>query len=91
MSLERGPLLTYEIQWQSGHVETVQAHQVLLPLSPNGIFGEAFGASQQPKVAPRVTFHGEFDGHWRMVLTALAEDIRSIRDVTASERIEGDL
>ena len=68
-----GPLQTYEIIYRSGYVETVQAHQVQLP--HDGFFG---------KPDPFVTIHGEFDGHWRLVMRVPGEDILSIRLVPAA-------
>lgn len=71
---EYGPLDTYEVIWSSGHLEYIQAHQVLMPPLP-GLFGE-------PDRDPRWTFHGEVDGRWRLLLTAPADDVRSVRNVT---------
>lgn len=76
---ERGPLRSYEIQWMSGHIETIRAHQVLWPNS----FGALTGGPDKPR---RVNFHGEVDGQWTLVLSALEDDIRTIRDVTEAER-----
>lgn len=81
-AFDRGPLQTYEIHWVSGHVETVQGHQV----SWSG--GAMFGHSG-PERPTRVMIHGEIDGHFRLVLSALEDDIRTIRNVTAAESIPG--
>lgn len=85
MSYDHGPLETYEICWTSGHVERIQAHQVLMPPEemPFGLGGGIFGRTQT-EVKPRRgwAFHGEFDGRWTLVLSAPAEDIRSVRNVT---------
>lgn len=71
-----GPLRTYEITWQNGHVEKVQGHQV--QFSGGGMFGEP-----EPK---RFTIHGMFPGrHWRLVISAPEEDVRIVRDVTEGE------
>jgi len=69
----RGPLRTYEIIWKSGHVETIQAHQVLCP-HDDFLTG---------RPDPWFRFHGEFDGKWTLVLQAREEDILSVRMVPA--------
>lgn len=75
------PARTYEITWQSGHVETVTAHQVTWPGAGAAIFGIR---DSRP---PRVQFHAEIDGIWTVTLSAPEEDIRIIRDVTVGEAI----
>lgn len=77
---------TYEIIWNSGHIERIRAHQVLMP--PDGdlpfpLGGGLFGR-QATEVKPRRgwAFHAEVDGKWRLLLSADAEDIRSVRNVT---------
>jgi hypothetical protein len=77
-----GPLRTYEVIWQSGHIETVQGHQVTFSGTADAMFG-------RPDRTPRFTIHGEIDDHWRMVLTGLEEDVATIRDVTVPERLDG--
>lgn len=74
---EYGPLDTYEIIWDSGQVEYIKAHQVLMPQSSAmaGLFGEE-------RQKPAWTFHGEVDGRWRLLLTAPADDIRTVRNVS---------
>lgn len=84
-----GPLRTYEITWKSGHVETVQGHQVTfdswrLNSSYSGLFG---GTATITGLDPRFSVHGEFDGHWRLVVTAPESELHSIRDITGSEII----
>lgn len=83
----RGPLQHYEIVWMSGHVETVPAHQVTYP--HRGLFMTAALAGGMPESMgrPRVQIHAEIDGHWLLTLSALEEDIRSMRLVTAGEAI----
>jgi hypothetical protein len=78
---DHGPLRTYEIVWQSGHVETVQGHQVHFTGTADAVF------NQGVKRAPRFTIHGEIDGHWRLVLSGLEDDVATIRDVTAPEQV----
>lgn len=75
----RGPLQTFEIIYMAGHVERVQAHQVMMP--PSDV-GGLFGLSVETKRAGRWTFHGEFDGQWMLVLSVPEDDIRSVRNVT---------
>lgn len=77
---ERGPLVDYEITWTNGHVETIRAHQVMMPGS-----GHLDMFSSRPPKKQRWTFHGEIDGHWRLILSAPEEDIRTVRD-KSSER-----
>lgn len=74
----------YEITWQSGHVETVIAHQVTYPGAADGLFGRT---TPRP---PRINFHAEIEGVWTVTLSAPEEDIRIIRDVTAGEAIPAD-
>jgi hypothetical protein len=74
------PPRTYEITWQSGHVETVIAHQVTYP-DAFSFFG---GRSSRPT---RIQFHAEVDGVWALQLSAVEDDIRTVRDITAGERI----
>lgn len=79
MGFERGPVQQYEVVWTSGHVEVIQAHQV----SYQGGVGY-FGGSD-PEV---VQFHGEFDGHWVLILRALGSELRTVRNLTQTERDE---
>jgi hypothetical protein len=72
---DRGALETFEITWSSGHVEAIQAHQVTWP-------GNTFGESHRPQL---IVFHGEFDGQWTLVLSALEADIVRVRNVTRTE------
>jgi hypothetical protein len=72
---------TYEITWQSGHVETVTAHQISYPSTADVLFGRR---TSRPA---RVDFHAQIDGMWALQLSALEDDIRTIRDVTDGERI----
>ena len=73
-----GPLQTYEITWQNGHVERVQGHQVLHSGGVESLFG-------RPEKPSRFSIHGEFEGHWRLIITAPEDDVRIIRNVTAGE------
>lgn len=82
---ERAPIQTYEVTWASGHVERVQAHQVIIPSPETGLFSVATRTNQ----VRNVLFHAEIDGHWLLVLTAREEEIRVIRNVTSPESIPG--
>lgn len=70
----------FEITWQNGHVERVRAHQVSYPNAARGFFG----ATQVPQ---RVDFHAEIDGRWTLMLSALQDDLRTVRNVTNGEHI----
>lgn len=80
--IDRGPLLPYQVAWRSGHVETVEAHQVLLPTPPL-----LMTDAESPR-AKRVTFHGEVDGRWVLILDADAADVLSIRLLVRDERVQ---
>lgn len=86
MSYDYGPLDTYEIIWQSGQVEYVQAHQVLMPPTdgfPTSFGGGVYGSTDTATKPPRGwVFHGQIDGRWKLLLSAAAEDIKSVRNVT---------
>jgi hypothetical protein len=73
-TIERGPLLTFEVTWTNGHVERVQGHQCIAPTA--SLFDPA------PAPAPRWTIHGEIDGKWQLILSARDEDIRTVRNLT---------
>jgi hypothetical protein len=75
-----GPLQTYEVIWQSGHVERIQAHQVIWPGNAAMLFGRT-------AEVPRIVMHAQIDGHWTLMLSAPEEDIRTIRNVTTEEVI----
>jgi hypothetical protein len=76
MSCDYGPLLSFQITWRSGHIETVMAHQVLWPVDPS-----PFGEPQTGR--PRVLFHGEVGGRWGLILAADEADILSVRRVSS--------
>ncbi|KAB2347300.1 hypothetical protein [Actinomadura rudentiformis] len=82
MTYDHGPLRTYEIVWRSGHVETVQGHQVSFSGGQYALFDNG------PKAPVRFHIHGQFDGHWRLVLAELEDDVAIIRDVTEPEQIK---
>lgn len=84
-----GPLQTYEITWKSGHVERVQCHQITHHSRDTGFAGGLLGV-QVTHDDRRIQMHGEFDGHWRLVLSALEDDIRTIRLVTGGEEFAGE-
>lgn len=76
----RGEPDVYEITWQSGHVETVIAHQVSWPTNAANLFHNA-------NVPTRIQFHAEVEGRWTLQLSALEDDLRTVRCITAGERI----
>lgn len=83
---DHGPLRAYEVVWRSGHVETVQGHQVTFSSSV-----DMFRSG--PPRPSRFSIHGDFpreDGgtDWRLVLHGLEDDVMVIRDVTAPERMD---
>jgi hypothetical protein len=78
---DRGPLQRYQVTWRSGHIEEVAAHQVTWPMD----MPDLFGTMTKTKDAPRVMFHGEIEGHWRLILVADAADLLSVRLVTDVE------
>lgn len=73
-----GPLRTYEVTWADGRKEVVQGHSVQFD-NGLGIFGW-----ERNNAKLRFAVHGEFDGHWRYVLGGYADDVKLVRDVTAS-------
>jgi hypothetical protein len=74
---DRGPLDTYQIIWQDGRIEEIQAHQVTTCRSYTAI-NDGLEFTPDEEIA-RVEFHGEFDGRWKLALSAPAKDIRVIR------------
>ncbi len=76
---DRGTPQTFELTWQSGHVERIQAHQVSYPDNTAVFLGRELSRP------PRIQFHGEFDGHWRLVLSTAEDDLARIRNVTLTE------
>lgn len=80
---DHGPIQSFEITWQSGHVETIHAHQVSWPDNARALFGPADSD-------PFVRFHGQIGGRWRLVFQARELEIRSIRNVTDAEPIPGE-
>lgn len=84
---DHGPLRTYEVVWRSGHVETVQGHQVTFSSSADML-------RSGPPRPSRFNIHGDFprDGgggtSWRLVLHGLEDDVMVIRDVTVPEAVK---
>lgn len=78
---EYGPLDTYEIVWTSGHVEYIQAHQVILPPDESAV-DVFFRRPVAPIRRDGWMFHGQIDGRWKLLLYAPAGDIKSVRNVT---------
>lgn len=85
-----GPLRTYQVTYKSGHIETVQGHQVIVPgmgVELPSIFG-----GTATKKDGMLTVHGEFDGHWRLMLAVRESLVESVKDVTGMDlwdQIEG--
>jgi hypothetical protein len=77
---DHGPLKPYEVVWTNGHVETVQAHQVMMP-RPAGLFFE----NVSTKTHEYIQFHGEIDGRWQLVLAVRPELVDVIRDKSTEE------
>jgi hypothetical protein len=87
MSHDYGPLRTYEITWKSGHIETVQGHQVLFGSDKTSFASTFGGIAVRDDLAPRFAVHGMFGEHWRLVLTGPEADLLSVRDVTDRESV----
>ncbi|MEV2239456.1 hypothetical protein [Micromonospora sp. NPDC049891] len=81
-----GPIQQYQITWMSGHVETIPAHQVTYPHRGMAMTRSILDMPAEGG-APRVQLHAEIDGHWRLMLSAREEDIRTMRNVTGGERL----
>jgi hypothetical protein len=86
-TFDYGPLQRYEVTWMSGHVETVQAHQVTWPQQGVSMARGMLGLTTEQNGRSRVQMHAEIDGHWRLTLSALEEDIRTIRLATDDEPV----
>ena len=84
MSYDYGPLRTYEVTWRSGHIESVQGHQVIFDSS--GLAALTMIPGRLPDLPPMFRIHGSFPGgRWRLVLMGPEADLLSIRDVTERE------
>lgn len=83
-----GPLQTFEVTWKSGHVETIQGHQVTFDSGTSSFSGWG-DISTRTQCTPRFTIHGMFGSHWRLMLTAQEDDLMSLRNVTVVETIAG--
>jgi hypothetical protein len=85
-----GPVDLYEITWMTGHIETVQAHQVTYPHAGLAMpsLGGSLGLATETG-PPRIHMHAEIGGRWTLTLQAREEDIRTIRLVTGGEQIPG--
>lgn len=76
-----GQLKTFEITWMSGHVERIQGHQI------SWYGGDSFGFGAFDPAKRRVRIHGEIDGHWTLQLSALEDDIRTIRNLATEDAL----
>ena len=72
----------YQIIWKSGYIEQVIACQVLCP--NNGLRLGLFG-TPDPDAPNLVMFHASIDGQWVLVLSANADEIETIRNVSATK------
>lgn len=75
---DHGPLDTFEVTWNSGHIEHIQAHQVLAPPKRMFMMGESTGGASESAWL----FHGEIEGRWKLLLMAHDGDVRTVRNVT---------
>ncbi|MBB3099349.1 hypothetical protein FHR83_007055 [Actinoplanes campanulatus] len=87
--IDRGPADVYEITWMSGHIETIQAHQLSWPRRGEFMMRDLFGQAGGDKGPDRIQMHAEIDGRWKLTLSAREEDIRTIRLVTEPEQVPG--
>lgn len=71
----------YEVVWENGHVERVQACQVAWP----GAGERLFAAPDAELPPPRMTFHDYVDGKWTLVLQVREDAIASVRNLTRTE------
>lgn len=88
---ERGEPDVYEVVWKSGHIERIQAHQVIWPQDNTGLIGAMFGGNTltERRGDPRILFHADINGRWSLVLSAIEDDVRTVRLVTQEETIPG--
>lgn len=86
---ENVPVQVYEITWQSGHVETVIAHQVSHDSLRTRVAALGDGAFAADSEGARIKFHAEVDGRWTLQLSAHEADIRTIRNITRGEQAPG--
>ena len=82
---DRGPLSEYGVVWRDGRAEIIKAHQVLLP--HDGLFDDMFGRAPKPR---RLTFHGEIDGRWQLILDVDYDQVQSVRLLTAQSEVPDD-
>jgi hypothetical protein len=75
--------------WMSGHVEVVLAHQVTHSALRQRIATIGDGRIASESTGARIKFHADIDGAWTLQLSALEDDIRTIRNVTAGEDAPG--
>jgi hypothetical protein len=83
---ERGPLVIFEVTWTSGHVERLQAHQCTFPAGPSMMHDYLGIGTKQDEW---VKFHGEIDGCWQLILSARVSDIRTVRNISRTELLDG--
>lgn len=86
---ENVPHQVYEITWESGHVETVIAHQVIHEALRSRVAALGDGSFGATSEGARIKFHAEVDGRWTLQLSAHEADIRTIRNITRGEQTPG--
>jgi len=83
VTADRGPASTYEIVWNNGHVERIEAHQVSYPGRFSNLGLDLFPTRADiPPKPERIEFHGEFNGRWQLVLSAPMSEITTIRNLS---------
>ncbi len=73
--IEYGPLEKFEILWNNGYGETIEAHQVSYP--GNLTFG-----SNSPR---HIAFHSKINGRWGLVFQVREDKIISVRNLTRTK------
>lgn len=87
MDMEKyGPVRIFEVTWMSGHVERIPGHQVSWPNSLTFLPFESPAGQRQ-----RIQIHGWIDGRWTLQLSALEEDIRTIRNLATEDALTTDV
>lgn len=78
MSTERGLPTIYEITWNTGHIERIAAHEVAWPNNA----AVMFPGVERPN---RIEMHAQINGRWTLQLSALMDDIRTIRNCATED------
>ena len=67
---DRGPLIQWRVEWVTGLIDVIEAHQVTMPLT---FSDDGF-----------IQFHGEIDGRWGLVLAVVPSRVKAISRVGKS-------